>query len=128
MNEETQLKKSVFKKWWFWVLLVILFLIIASIVYSEFTQRELSSTKKDSELNGQTRSFSESELDAANVALAKGVKFEDPQNDFYIIPKDLIEGDGRPNNDKPYPLGYTDLKTFTVAADENYSGGLVYQH
>jgi hypothetical protein len=67
-----------------------------------------------------SRPFTTSELQKANEVLANGVRIEDPKDDFYIIPEEVIEGDGRPNNYNPYPLGYTDMKSFTVAADETY--------
>jgi len=125
-NQAHGSRKVILKSWGFWVILTIIFLVLAGVIYSKLIQHQLSPAKESAGLDGQTtRSFSKSELDAANAALAKGVKFEDPQNDFYIIPKDVIEGDGRPNNNKPYPLGYTDMKSFTVAADESY---LYFKH
>ena len=79
-----------------------------------------SDREKDNSNEEPSRPFATSELQKANEVLANGVRIEDPKDDFYIIPEEVIEGDGRPNNYNPYPLGYTDMKSFTVAADETY--------
>jgi hypothetical protein len=64
--------------------------------------------------------FTEEELKAAETALAQGVTIADPPNDFYQYPPGCVEGDGRPDNTKPYPLAFTDIKSVTFGADSQY--------
>jgi len=75
---------------------------------------------KDTSKGEPSRLFNQAELQKANEALAKGFKIEDSRGDFYKFPEGSVEGDGRPDNSNPYPLGYTDLKSFTIGADEKY--------
>lgn len=66
------------------------------------------------------RSFTDDELTAANLALVNGIKIDDPQNDYFEFPLNHFQPDGRPDNDNPYPLPYTDLRSVSVGADDNY--------
>jgi hypothetical protein len=47
------------------------------------------------------------------------VTIDDPQGDWAPI-SEGIQPDGRMDNDNPYPLGFTDVKSVTFGADANY--------
>jgi len=60
------------------------------------------------------------QLKKANSILANGVSIDDPANDFAIPPVG-VDADGKPDNQKPYSLGWNDLKKVTFGADnENF--------
>ncbi|MDD5191049.1 MAG: hypothetical protein PHE50_08420 [Dehalococcoidales bacterium] len=63
--------------------------------------------------------FSEAELKAAETALARGVTIADPQGDWAYV-SEGIQGDGRMDNAKPYPIGFTDVTRVTLGADDQY--------
>jgi hypothetical protein len=63
--------------------------------------------------------FSDVELRAAETALAQGVTITDPENDWAPISEGIQE-DGRMDNDKPYPISFTDIKSVTFGADSQY--------
>ena len=67
-----------------------------------------------------TKAFTEAQLKAANTALASGVEINDPQNDWVKVPKGTKQPDGRYDNDQPYPLGWTDYRSLSIGADQNY--------
>lgn len=98
-------------------LIVIVILILLTGCSNNGHDEELA---KKNEKGESPIKFSPSELELANEALSKGVRIEDPENDFYKFPKGSIQGDGRPDNTNPYPLNFTDLKSFSIGADENY--------
>jgi hypothetical protein len=67
-----------------------------------------------------TGQFSDAQLQQANLVLSNGIKIDDPENDFYHFPENHFQPDGRPDNPGPYPLPYTDLRSLTVGADQDY--------
>lgn len=99
---------------------IILFVMAIGVLLFWVIDSNEKSINKDLKIEGSSREFTKAELEKANLALSKGIKIDDPKDDFYIIPEEVIEGDGRPNNYNPYPLGYTDIKSFNMAADEDY--------
>jgi hypothetical protein len=64
--------------------------------------------------------FTTGQFTAAEKALAGGIHIEDPQGDFYQFPPGAMEADGRPDNEHPYPLPFTDLRSVSIGADEDY--------
>ena len=134
-----------FKRFWWIILLVItvvaVFFAIANYIQVIQLEEEIyelknsykidgSSTRDDSktadtekdksEKGEMPEDFSNEELEKAEEAFAKGIKIDDPQNDFYKFPSNSIQPDGRPDNSNSYPLPYTDLKSLSVGADNNY--------
>jgi hypothetical protein len=65
------------------------------------------------------RPFSATELAAAAVALEAGVTIDDPESDWALI-SEGVQPDGRTDNDNPYPLPFTDVKSVTFGADYQY--------
>ncbi len=65
-------------------------------------------------------SFSSEQLKTAQEAIVQGITINDPKNDFYKYPPDSFEPDGKPNNPDSYQLGYTDLKSLSAGADNDY--------
>jgi hypothetical protein len=63
--------------------------------------------------------FSVDELKAAETALTQGITITDPQNDWALI-SEGVQGDGRKDNGKPYPIAFTDIKSVTLGADSLY--------
>ncbi|MDD5189805.1 MAG: hypothetical protein PHE50_02040, partial [Dehalococcoidales bacterium] len=45
---------------------------------------------------------------------------EDPQGDYFPVPQGTIQGDGRFDNSNPYPLPWTEFRSVTFGADDNY--------
>jgi hypothetical protein len=64
--------------------------------------------------------MSDTELKQANLAISKGIKIDDPENDFYHPPTGSVQADGRPDNPNPYPIPFTDFKSLMVGADEQF--------
>jgi len=60
--------------------------------------------------------MTEAELAKASLALKNGVSIDDPENDF-VIPPVGVDADGKSDNQKPYSLGWNDLKKVTFGAD-----------
>jgi len=65
------------------------------------------------------RPFSATELMAAAAALEAGVTINDPESDWAPI-SEGVQPDGRMDNDNPYPLPFTDVKSVTFGADHQY--------
>jgi hypothetical protein len=132
------MKKFNFKRfskrfWWIWAVLGIGIVILAVIIYSGFkdgTQTDGGHNNQtymtkdgiliDGGKDGLTRPFTDTELTAANLAIANGIKIEDTQYDWYKFPVGSIQPDGRPDNPEPYPLPWTDFRSVSVGVDQNY--------
>ena len=125
--------KTFFKRfWWLWIILGIGSLILfGGAAYDGYKKDQLNRTRNGALMNqenepqttdGQrTRAFTDADLVAANQALAKGVKINDSQSDFYQYAPGATEpSDNRPDNPNPYPIGWTDFKSFSFGADQNY--------
>ncbi len=127
--------------WWIWAILGIGVIILGMIIYSGFKDNQSDTTKDgiqtdggkdyqtymtkdgiqiDSGKDGLLRPFTDTQLAAANLAIAKGIKIEDPQYDWYKFPIGSMQPDGRPDNPEPYPLPWTDFRSVSVGADQNY--------
>lgn len=78
-----------------------------------------SNNEKDQK-GAKTSNFTASQLIAAQDALAKGISMADGADDYVRFPAGSIQPDGRPDNDHPYPLPYTDLKSVSIGADAGY--------
>ena len=133
MNEqEIQPKKSFFRRFWWIGLVIILGLgvtwgIMNFVVHPKESNDGnkggiLSKSDDSNQSNGneETKQMTDSQIQAANDALAKGVSIDDGQNDWHQFPAGSIQGDGRPDNTSPYPLPYTDIKNVSFGADSNY--------
>lgn len=141
--EESSLKEPIFKRWWFWLVILILLVIFVvclrgflkdkraakeqnnnKIIEHQKKTEEKPQEKKKNEGDfvavGETKTFSAEQLAAANTALNNGIKIDDPQNDWYKVAEGTKQSDGRPDNPNPYPLGWTDLKSLNIGADQNY--------
>ena len=128
-EEKTKPPKSFFKRfWWIFLIILVIIIFIFIITKNEQNKNNLNQFQKD---NNQTdnetmdkgeppREFTKEELKLAETALNKGIKIEDPQNDWYRFPNNSIQPDGRPDNPNPYPFEYTDLKSVSLGADEKY--------
>jgi len=82
---------------------------------------EINSGNVQNEDNGEhTGQFSDAQLQQANLALSSGITIEDPENDFYHFPENSVQPGGKPDNPDPYPFSYTDLRSLTVGADQDY--------
>lgn len=94
-------------KWFKWVLLAIaifLFCVLINFIYHYFVAIKFSPELRQ----------------RAENALARGIAITDIQNDFVLMgQKDPGDG-GKPNNVNPYPLGFNDIKSLQVGADEEY--------
>src|SRR4030042_7190600 len=130
------MKKFSFKRfskrfWWIWAILGSGIIILGMIIYSGFED----GTQTDGGHNYQTymtkdgiqiasgkdgllRPFTDTQLAAANLAIANGIKIEDPQYDWYKFPDGSIQTDGRPDNSEPYPLPWTDFRSASIGADQ----------
>jgi len=64
------------------------------------------------------RAFNSSQLAAMEDALAKGIRIEDKQNDWITMPDTLPEGEV--DNENPYPLPWTDIRSVSFGADDEY--------
>lgn len=138
--DQTQNKSFFFKRyWWIFVLLLI---IIGWLMLKGFSkdhdtsqpdkktyqqenlEEDIKSEEKknvgDFTSTGETKSFTDIQLSAANVALESGIKMDDPENDWLKIAKGTTQSDGKEDNPEPYPLGWTDLKNLNIGADENF--------
>ncbi len=69
-------------------------------------------------LADDARQFTQSELEKAEAALAKGIKIEDEQNDFFAEKEENPKENY--NNPEPYALPYLDYKSFQMGADQEY--------
>ncbi len=67
-----------------------------------------------------TLPFTAAQLEHAELALSQGIHIEDPTDDFFQVPPGSVQPDGRPDNPDPYPLPYTDVRSLSVGADEQY--------
>lgn len=98
--------------------------ILSMVIYSGFEVKQENITKDgtqtDGGKDGLTRPFSDTELAAANLAISNGIKIEDPQYDWYRFPVGSIQPDGRPDNSEPYPLPWTDFRSVSIGADQDY--------
>jgi hypothetical protein len=72
-----------------------------------------------SEPQDQWKVFTDKELDKVNTILAKGITITDQANDWAPIQEGL-QPDGRKDNGQPYPISFTDVKSITLSADEQY--------
>jgi len=130
--ESNQLKKSFYKRfWWLCVILGIVVILFGGAVYNRHKKDQANRARNGALINQEdepqttdgerTRAFSTLELEAANQALNRGVKIDDPQGDFYQYAPGATEpSDNRPDNPNPYPIGWTDLKSVSFGADQNY--------
>ena len=119
-------KPKYFKRfWWVWIVLGIGILSFAVVTYNAIKHDQSQPKTKEGTVistgkDRQGRGFTDAELAAADKALANGIRIEDPQNDWYRFPPGSMQPDGRPDNSNPYPLGWTDFRSVSVGADENY--------
>jgi hypothetical protein len=63
--------------------------------------------------------FSAEQLRTAEAALTSGVTINDPEADWAPI-SEGFQPDGRMDNGKPYPLAFTDVKSVSFGADDQY--------
>ena len=75
---------------------------------------------KDFTSVGETEPFTSSQLEEASSALSSGITIEDPESDWFQFEEGSTEPDGSLNNSDPYPLNWTDLRSVSVGADEEY--------
>ncbi len=103
-DTKSSIKKSVFRRWYFWVGLVLLFPIFMAGYYWY--------------LQIWKATFRGDELAQANTALANGIYIEDPRDDFII----LESNDEKPNPEmaSPYRLPQLDVKSLQIGADDDY--------
>ncbi|MFA5070308.1 MAG: hypothetical protein WC528_03420 [Patescibacteria group bacterium] len=133
---DTQPKKSFFKKFW-WLISIIIIIVV---VFMGATFRDKKNGDSDKEKNlykvinnntpvdgsgdpkktGRTLPFSAAQLTAADAAFASGIKIEDPEDDFFIYTHNRTTDTYRGNNTSPYPMPFTDLKSLSVGADNQY--------
>jgi hypothetical protein len=121
-------KPSIFRRFWWMILTVLLFSIIVAVslvyvlrsrdkeVISDESEGETIQLEEDDPY-AWVIEFSEEELQHANQALSGGITINAPENDFYHPPEGSVQADGRPDNPNPYPIPFTDLKRVTVGAD-----------
>ena len=114
-------------KWFRWVLLGVVtvgLFIIGFAAWSghqhDIARQTKEGTPVDGGKDGLARPFTDAQLAAANLALSKGVKIDDPQNDWYDFGSNSFQPDGRQDNPHPYPLGWTDYRSVNMGADVNY--------
>ena len=129
-----KLKKSFLKCFWWVFLIVIIFGIgLAVFIYAAINGNiydwkiqalndKVGAAKDSNEIKTEDQYYwatkmSDMQLEKANKALLQGIKIDDPQNDFYHPQAGTIQGDGRPDNTDPYPIPFTDLKSFSIGAD-----------
>jgi hypothetical protein len=106
--------------WLSLVMIIALLFIGASCSCDNSNQTTENGTETKNEKGEPPRSFTDEELAAANLALENGIKIEDPENDFFKFPPNHYQPDGRLDNDNPYPLSFTDLRSVTIGADDTY--------
>lgn len=120
------IKKPFWRRfWWIWTILGIGIIILAlaaigGYMHDQSLPKTSNGIRIDTGKDRLTRGFTDAELAAANLALANGIKIDDPQNDWYKFPPGSVQPDGRPDNSNPYPLGWTEFRSVSVGADENY--------
>lgn len=94
-------------QWFKWVLLgigIFLFCFLINFIYHYFFAIKFSSELRQ----------------RAENALAAGITLSDAQNDFVNMGQKDPGGKEKPNNLNPYPLGFNDIKSVQVGADEEY--------
>jgi hypothetical protein len=131
---DNQSLKVFFKKFW-WIFLLAILIAFSLFLYfetkkgklieqrnEEYTKVQHDLTKKNAEQEyKQVESrMTQGQLENANTALAGGIVIEDKTNDYYKPPAGVIQGDGKPDNSKPYPLGYSDITSVNIGADSQY--------
>jgi len=137
MEPEQQKPKRVFFKRFWWAGLICLILLISLVgflVSLNQTEKKRNAEKeqqKQAQINKERAkenqgykyiepTMTEAELAKASLALKNGVSIDDPANDFAIPPVG-VDADGKSDNQKPYSLGWNDIKKVTFGADnENF--------
>lgn len=124
---------------WFWVVLILAVIATLSLAIwikdhkkvedqnkKEFVQQEVvdSTAEKKNEGDfttiGETKSFTKAQLASANDAIEKGIKIDDPENDWLKVAKGTMQPDGKEDNSEPYPLPWSDIKSLSLGADSGY--------
>lgn len=82
-------------------------------------QSELLEKEKLNNKGEIPKKFTSTMLRRANDAFSKGIILNDPENDWYLPPEGTMQWD-KPDNPKPYPLPFTDFKSVSLGADEEY--------
>jgi hypothetical protein len=129
-----ELFMSFLKKYW-WIFLLVILITFSIFLYlniregnliekrnEEYAKQQQDLIKKnEDEGNRQVEvRMTQEQLDNANTALASGIQIEDKTNDYYKPQAGVIQGDGKPDNSKPYPLGYSDITSVNIGADSQY--------
>lgn len=107
MTDQNPVSKPLFKRWWFWVLVVFLLIIIG--IGSTLYVRYIVMMRMDS-----------NEVKKAETALASGFTLNDPKADFVIMGSNKEELSTDTNNENPYKIEYSDIKSTQIGADEKY--------
>lgn len=107
------------------LIIIITFTIFVSIAISfvllnKFKNDSYEEYMKNKEIKkASSLPFTPQQLQKAEEALSTGITIEDPQNDWYLPKEGTMQWD-KPDNSNPYSLGYTDLKSLNIGADEKY--------
>jgi hypothetical protein len=98
--------RSSMKEWLKWVLRLFLVGLIGVIAYSLYLYRV-------------AMLLSRSEVQKVESAIARGIVIEDEQDDFVMMAtnKEILNAEDNPS---PYRLSFLDVKSLTLAADEQY--------
>ncbi|HOZ54086.1 MAG TPA: hypothetical protein PKY25_02010 [Bacilli bacterium] len=126
--------KLLFKKYWWVLLIVIIIIIVSYIIISIYIDKKIEDKKEQDKIVFERRrqeeekrrklaelypEMSKKEIEKANNAFNNGIFIDDPEHDFVKMPEGL-QGDGKPDNQNPEKLPYTDLKKVYIGADNKY--------
>ena len=125
---------KIIKKYWWLILIIIIVLIISYIVISNIINKNNDNKKEKEKLELERQrqadedrrneellhpKLTKAELTKAYNSFENGIEIDDPKWDFVKMPGGL-QGDGRPDNQNPERLAYTDLKKVYIGADTEY--------
>jgi hypothetical protein len=108
------------KRFWLLVLVLAIIILIILVMSAYNGHQQGVDLQKKTDKGDKSQPFTEKQLEAGNLALQDGIKIDDPQNDYFKFPLHHFQPDGRPDNDNPYPLNYTDLRSLSIGADQDY--------
>lgn len=94
-------------KWFKWVLLSFLIIIVGLGIYF-YCRYIVWMTMKPAQIK------------KAEAALAKGIKVDDLKNDFVTMGSNKEEVSTDTNNENPYRVGFLDIKSTEIGADEDF--------
>lgn len=115
------------KKWIIIISSILLIIILGIFIFSKSlasdnSQKENQDNEKsDNKVDkGEIpKAFTKAMLKRADDAFSNGISFDDPENDWYLPEPGTMQWD-KPDNPAPYPLPFTDLKSVSLGADEEY--------